>query len=304
MNFELKILGANSATPAYGRFPTCQLLQAGNQQFLIDCGEGAQMQMQAHKVGVGKLNHIFISHLHGDHFFGLIGLLNSLSLMGREEHLHIYGPHGLDEIITTQLKYGQNGLRFKATFTPLRFEEAVVYEDNYLTVETIPLDHSIPCTGFLFREKPGERRMIKDKIPDDMSVHSIKTLKGGEDVLASDGRAIYRVEEYTLPPRHARSYAFCSDTRFNEAMVNQIRFVDLLYHEATFMADMADEAHKRHHSTTVQAAEIARKAGAGQLVIGHYSSRYKQLEPLLTEAQSVFSPTLLAVEGASYSLSN
>jgi ribonuclease Z len=299
--FRLKILGANSATPAYGRHQTSQLLNLDNSYFLIDCGEGAQMQLIRYKARVSRIHHIFISHLHGDHIFGLIGLINTMNLNGRKEDLHIFGPYNLSDIITVQLKYSNTTLNFGLHFTAVDASESnLIHEDHALEVYSIPLDHGIACSGYFFREKEKERRINKEKLPPELSVEDILSLKSGEDLLHEDGRLRYANETLTLPPRKSRSYAYCSDTRYNERILDIIQGVDLLYHEATFMHDQAEKAWQRHHTTTIEAATIALKADAGALLIGHYSSRYRDLQPLLEEAQTVFPNTMLAEEGEDY----
>ena len=303
MDFQLKILGANSATPAYGRHQTSQLLTIDKYHFLVDCGEGTQMQLVKFKARLSKISHIFISHLHGDHFFGLIGLLTSMSLNGRESDLHIYAPPGLGEIITIHLKHSGTVFSYKLHFMPLEQTGITIYENELLTVGTIPLDHRIPCYGFVFREKPKPYRIDKSKIlANKLSIQDMHDLKAGKDLYDSHGNLRFKNKEFTLPPRKSRSYAYCSDTRYNLQLVDWIQEVDLLYHEATFLKEKTDEALSRYHSTAEQAAIIASKARVQQLIIGHYSSRYKDLTPFLKEAQSIFPPTSLAIEGEDHSI--
>ena len=299
--FQLTILGANSATPAYGRYPTSQLLTIGNFHGLIDCGEGCQMQLIRYRVKASKISHIFISHLHGDHFYGLIGLLNTLNLNGRTEDVAIIGPGGLADIITVQLRQSRTVLKYKINFTALEPNESVcIYEDQRLTVTTLPMDHRIACWGFLFREQPKPRRINKERLSDDLSVPDLIALKEGHDLFHPDGTLRYRNDALTLEPRRSRSYAYASDTRYQPSLAEAVRGVDLLYHEATFMQADAGLAAARYHSTTVQAATVAREAHVGQLLIGHYSSRYHDLTPLLAEAQAIFANTQLAREGGNY----
>lgn len=303
MTFQLKILGANSATPAYGRHQTSQLLQVGSCYFLIDCGEGCQMQLMRYKERISKIQRIFISHLHGDHFYGLIGLLNTMSLGGRKQPLHLHAPSELADVITSLLRCSHTVLNFHIHFHALSFEQsAKIFENSFLTVTSIPMAHGVPGAGFLFREKPKPYRINKERLPEDMSIPEILKLKEGKDLYDAEGAVRYKHEELTLPPRKSRSYAYCSDTRYHEAIIPYIKGVDLLYHEATFMQDQAERAAARYHSTTTDAATIAKKAGVGQLIIGHYSSRYKELEPLLEEAQRIFPDTVLAIEGQNYTL--
>ena len=301
--FQLKILGANSATPAYGRHPTSQLLTVGNFYGLIDCGEGCQMQLLRYKAKASKISHVFISHLHGDHFYGLIGLLNTFSLNGRTEPLTIFGPSGLADIITVQLRHSHSVFKYKVNFVALEPDvSSCIYENDTLTVTTLPMDHRINCWGFLFREQPKPRRINKALLSDDLSVPDLIALKEGKDLLHSDGTTRYRNDTLTLPPRARRSYAYCADTRYLPSLAEAIQGVDLLYHEATFMHTELSLAAARYHSTTVQAASLAQQAQVGKLLIGHYSSRYHDLEPLLVEAQAVFTNTQLALEGRDYTL--
>ncbi|MDF9794855.1 ribonuclease Z [Catalinimonas alkaloidigena] len=301
MAFQLKILGANSATPAYGRHQSSQLLNLENHFMLIDCGEGAQMQLLKYKAKVSRINHIFISHLHGDHVFGLIGLLNTLNLTGRTEDLYIYGPYQLSEMVTVQMRATHANLKFKIHFSVTdHLQSQVLYENPLFTVHSLPLDHGIACSGFLFREKEKPRRIDKEKLKPDISVADILDLKEGKNLYDADGSLRYANEALTLPPKKSRSYAYCSDTRYQEKLIEYIEGVDLLYHEATFMHDEAKKANERYHSTTIEAATIAKKANVTHLIIGHYSSRYKTLKPLLEEAKMVFPNTSLALEGEDY----
>jgi len=270
---------------------------------LIDCGEGTQMQLLKFKARVSRINHIFISHLHGDHIYGLIGLINTMNLNGRTEDLHIFGPYQLSEIVTVQMRATNANLRFKIHFNVVDSQESYTLLDtSCFTVQSIPLDHGIACSGYLFKEKPKPRRINKEKLNREISIADILELKEGRNLYDAEGRLRYSNEELTLPARKSRSYAYCSDTRYNERILSIIEGVDLLYHEATFMHDQAEKARERYHSTTIDAATIAAKANAGHLIIGHYSSRYKDLQPLLKEAQSVFSNTSLAIEGEDHNI--
>lgn len=298
MSFQLKILGSNSATPAHNRNQTSQLLTIGNEVFLIDCGEGTQMQLIRYRTRFHKISHIFISHLHGDHYLGLMGLLLTMHLQKRLEDLHIMGPRGLDEIITTQLRYSHTSFSYKVHFTELKADQSyLIYESNNLTVHSFPLVHRIACTGFLFREKPKERRMNKKKLIPEMAGEEIGKLKKGENVYDQEGRLKYRSMDFTLPPRRSRSFAYCSDTRYEPGLVQYVKNVDLLYHEATFTKEHAQRAAETFHSTAEQAAQLAKAADAGTLLLGHYSVRYKDLGPILEEAHRVFFNSRLALEG-------
>ncbi|WPP53073.1 ribonuclease Z [Catalinimonas niigatensis] len=301
MAFQLKILGSNSATPAYGRHQTSQLLNLENHYILIDCGEGTQMQLLRYKAKVSRINHIFISHLHGDHVFGLVGLINTMNLNGRTEDLNIYGPYKLSDMISVQMRATHANLKFSIHFNAVDYRQSQLLLDHSLfTVHSIPLDHGIECNGFLFREKEKPRRINKEKLSPDLSVTDILDLKEGKDLYHPDGQLRYANEVLTLAPKKSRSYAYCSDTRYCEAILSHIKGIDLLYHEATFMHNQAEKARERYHSTTIDAASIASKARVGKLIIGHYSSRYQELEPLLEEAKTVFPDTLLALEGKDY----
>nr|WKN39591.1 ribonuclease Z [Tunicatimonas sp. TK19036] len=303
MSFHLKILGSNSAAPAFGRFPTSQVLAIANRHFLIDCGEGCQMQLNRYRVRTSRITHILISHLHGDHFFGLVGLLNTLSLNGREQPLAIYGPAGLDEILTVQFRVSRTVLNYPIQYIALEADlPEVIYEDDHLTITALPMQHRISCWGFLFREKPKPRRINKEVMPTDLSIEEILALKEGKDIYSANGTLRYLNEDLTLPPRKSRSYAYCADTRYFEPLTEWVQGVDLLYHETTFMDNERALAESRYHSTTIQAADIAKKAKVEKLLIGHFSSRYKDLNPLLEEAKTVFSNTALAIEGQDFTI--
>lgn len=296
--FALTILGAGSATPMLDRNPTAQLLNYNNEYFLIDCGEGTQLRLLEQKARPGRLKYIFISHLHGDHYFGLAPFLSTLNMSGRTEELYLFGPQGLDDILTTIFRYSDTRLGFPLHYQAIDPSQSTVLVDQPLfTVESIPLEHRIACTGFLFREKLRKRKLLREQLPDDIPVAFMKQLKDGEDILNEQGQVLYAADVYTLPPPPPRSYAYCSDTRYTETLLPQIQQVNLLYHEATFLEDNGLRAEEVYHSTARQAASIAAQADVGQLLIGHFSSRYKQLDLFLTEAQAVFPNTALAVEG-------
>lgn len=303
MSFQLTILGSSGALPAYGRFPSSQYLNIKKQHILIDCGEGIQTQLKRFSIPTHKIDKIFISHLHGDHYLGLMGLLFSMHLNRRTNDLHLYSQPGLDQIITLQLKYSKSVLNYKLIFHPIPEGNSVcLYEDKSLTVDTIPLKHKVPCTGFLFREKEKPRRIDKDKLPKNILLEHIAQLKSGKDVFNEEGDLLYKNTEYTLPPRSSHSFAYCSDTAYDENIVAQIKGVDLLYHEATFMQEHMDKAVMTLHSTTLQAATIASLAKVKCLLIGHYSARYKELDALQLEAATVFQNTKLAIEGETIDL--
>lgn len=297
MTFKLKILGSNSAAPAYNRYPTSQLLHIQQHYFLIDCGEGTQMQLSKYKIRFNRINHIFISHLHGDHYLGLTGLLSTMHLNKRTEDLYLFAPAGIGEILSLQFKYSDTRLHYKIHFRELTQTREIIFENENLTVETIPLSHRIQCTGFLFREKAKKRRINKEMLPENVSLSQISRLKKGEDIFSQQGELLYRNADLTLPPKKSRSYAYCSDTKYHEPVIDQIQDVDLLYHESTFLELEAQRATETFHSTARQAALIARQANVQQLILGHYSSRYKDLSPFLDEARNIFANTILSVEG-------
>lgn len=250
-----------------------------------------------------RINHIFITHLHGDHYLGLMGLLFTMHLQRRLNELHLYSQPGLDEIISTQLRYSRSALHFKIVFHPLNsgaIEQ--IYEDDVLTVETIPLSHKLPCSGFLFREKLKPRRINKEKLPPGLQLQQIANLKKGEDVRDPEENILFRNEDLTFSPRKSRSYAYCSDTVFDQSFVDQIRGIDLLYHEATFLEEDKLKALETKHSTAMQAATVARLADVKSLLLGHFSARYKDLAPMLEEARSVFPNANLALEGEEFLL--
>lgn len=303
MSFNVTILGSSGALPAYGRFPSSQLVEVKNRYFLVDCGEGTQMQMMRYQLNFHRIRHILISHLHGDHYLGLIGLLFTMHLQRRTNDLHIYSHRGLDEIITAHFRYSRSVPRFKIHFHRLtKGVREVLFEDDVLTVETIPLHHKIRCSGFLFREKTKPRRIDKHRLPEGLSFQQLAGLKAGRDVVDEDGNILYTNASLTWSPRPSRSYAYCSDTAYHEAIIPQIQSVDLLYHEATFINEEVVRAWETLHSTALQAATIARKASVKQLLLGHFSARYRELEPVLAEAQTEFANTQLALEGETFKI--
>lgn len=297
MIFEVTILGSNSALPAHGRHPTAQVLNHNEKLFLIDCGEGTQMQLSNYHIKRSKINHIFISHLHGDHYYGLIGLLTSYHLLKRKEPLHLFCPKGLKEILLLNFKFSDTHLHYELVFHEVNAAGSdVIFENEELTVSTLPMKHRIPCNGFLFREKPRQRRILPEKLEEyGIPISKIQDLKEGKDIeLAGD---LIPNRQITGEPQPSRAYAFCSDTLYSEDLLPLITGVDLLYHEATFMNDSAERASMTFHSTTIQAATIAKKAAVSNLLIGHFSAKYEDLELILQEARTVFPHTRLAIEG-------
>jgi ribonuclease Z len=303
LSFKITILGSSGAVPAFGRFPSSQLVEIQNEFMLVDCGEGAQIQLLKFNGNLQRINHIFISHLHGDHYLGLMGLLFSMHLNHRTKELHLYSHRGLQDIIITQLKYSNSALRFRLLFHELTPGiQEVILDNKHFTVETIPLKHKLDCSGFLFREKIKPRRIDKDKIPADISLAQLAALKTGSDIIDDLGKIKYKNELLTLPPRKSRSYAYCSDTIYDIDLINIVRQVDVLYHEATFMTQDEDKASETKHSTAAQAARIAKEAQVGKLIIGHFSARYKELDLLWQEARSILATTELALEGTTFEI--
>jgi ribonuclease Z len=305
MSFNVTILGSSGALPAFGRFPSCQLVEIQNRYFLVDCGEGAQIQLMKYQTNFHRINHILISHLHGDHYLGLMGLLFTMHLLRRTNDLHIYSHAGLDEIITTQFKHSRSVPSYRIHFHFLSKDvNEIIFEDDHLTVETLPLRHKLTCSGFLFKEKIKPRRVNKEVLPEGLLIRQVANLKRGMDVTDDDGNVLYKNEDLTLAPRKSRSYAYCSDTAYHERLIEKVRNVDLLFHEATFTNDEQSKAKETLHSTAEQAAKIARLSGVQRLVIGHFSARYKDLAPVLEEAKAIFENTFLANEGEVFSIAD
>lgn len=298
MSFRIKILGNNAAVPAHGRNQTSQLVILHNQYLLLDCGECTQNTLLQYKVNFNKIHHVFISHLHGDHYYGLMGLISTMQLFGRKKALHIYAPSILKEIIDLNLKASDTRLNFEIPFHSLdKKEPGTILDHKHFTVATIPLTHRIVCNGFLIKEKAKPYRINKEKLHPNIQLKHIAHFLKGEDVFDEDGNLIYSKDEYTLPPKKSRSYAYCSDTLFDENITEIITKVDVLYHESTFLNDLEERAKETFHSTASQAATIAKKAGARRLFLGHYSTRYKEIEPFLEEARGIFENSFLSLEG-------
>ena len=300
---KLTILGCYAATPRTITNPTSQLLEIKNRMFLIDCGEGTQVQLRKNKIKFSKINQVFISHLHGDHFFGLIGLISTFSLLGRTTDLHIYGPKGIKEIVILQLRLSNSWTNYGLFFHELESNESVVvFEDDKVLVTTIPLKHRVYTNGFLFQEKVGERKLNMDTVLNyEIESCYYQKIKNGKDITLEDGRVILNAE-LTFDPIQPKSYAFCSDTVYHEAILPIIENVDVLYHESTFLESEQSLAERTLHSTAKEAARIALKANAKQLILGHYSTRYDSINLFKDEAQTVFSEVLLAEDGATFEL--
>lgn len=298
---KLTILGCYAATPRTITNPTSQVLEIKNRLFLIDCGEGTQVQLRKNKIKFSKINHIFISHLHGDHLYGLIGTISTFSLLGRTTDLHVYGPKGIKELILLQLKLTESWTTYSLFFHELESKESeVVFEDKKVIVKTIPLKHRVYTNGYLFQEKPDERKLNIEAVQKyDIHVAYYQKIKNGGDIKLDNG-TIVENEKLTFDPAPTKSYAFCSDTVYHEAVIPIIENVDVLYHESTFPESEAALAQKTLHSTAKEAAHIALKANVKQLILGHYSTRYDGLERFKQEAEEVFPNVFLADDGLSF----
>ena len=297
---KLTILGCHSATPRWNSNPTAQVLEVKGHLFLIDCGEGTQVQLRRFKVKFSRIRHIFISHLHGDHFFGLVGLISTFRLLGRESELHVYGPKGIKEAITLQLKLGKSWTNYALIFHELESKDSQqIYEDDTVTVHTIPLRHRVYCNGFLFKEKLGERKLNIDAAKKaNVSMSYYEKIKQGFDVTSESGQLISN-SELSLEPDAPKSYAFCSDTAYEPKIIPQITNSTLLYHESTFLSEHQELAEKTKHCTAMEAAQIAKDAKVTALLLGHYSGRYGDYEVFRKEAQQVFENVELAEDGKS-----
>lgn len=299
MPFQLTILGTSSALPTSNRYPTAQVLNVRGRFFLIDCGEGTQTQMRKYKIGFSKINHIFISHLHGDHIFGLIGLISTFALLGRTGDLHLHAHSEIQDYLLPQIKflYPEN-IPFRIVYHPLNFrKEQKIYEDKCVSIFSFPLDHRIATCGFRFEEKPALPNLIPAKIQEyNIPIRERQRIKEGADFTTSDGQTIPH-SQLTVNKHKARTYAFCSDTRYNESYIDSVRNVNLLYHEATFARDNQALAQTTYHSTGEDAARVALEANAGHLIIGHFSARYKDHNTILKEAATIFPNTEAVSEG-------
>ena len=295
---KLNILGCHSATPLENAHTTSQVLEVKDHLFLIDCGEGTQIQLRQQKIKFSRIKHIFISHLHGDHFYGLVGLVSTFRLLGRTADLHIYGPKGIKEVLTLQLKLANSWTDYNLFFHELEKKESeLIFEDDSLKIHTIPLDHRVYTNGFLFEEKLGLRRLDKEKIKNyNIPHYDFQNLKLGKDLVLEDG-TVLKNETVTLDPNPIKRYAFCSDTAYNESIAPLIKEVDLLYHEATFLNAHENLAEKTKHSTAEQAAKIAQLAQVNRLVLGHFSSRYREKNNFIAEASPFFDAVELAADG-------
>lgn len=297
---KITILGNNSALPAYGRFPTAQVIEMNEQLFLMDCGEGAQMRMQQFGIRHMRINHIFISHMHGDHFYGLVGYISSLSLWGRQKEMYLFCPADIKKVLESQLKWA---LGFEIIYRIIEEgERAVLVNDDKFEISCFPVYHSVPTHGFKFSEKKRKRILLPEKVREyEIPAYFYKNLCNGEDYAAMDGRFV-KNELVTLPGHHGKVYAYCADTRYAPEICPDIMCADLIYHESTYLENDQQKATERFHSTAKEAAAIAKEAQVGQLLLGHFSSKYKELEPFLEEAKPVFENVELALEGMEFEL--
>lgn len=295
--FRVHILGCGSALPTMRHFASSQVVEIRGKQFMIDCGEGTQIQLRRSRIRFTKIGHVFISHLHGDHCFGLIGMISTFGMLGRTAPLHIFAPAALEPMLKAQMDMFCFGLEYRVEFHPVdTTQQAFIYEDRSLTVETIPLEHRVPCCGFLFREKQSLPHIRRDMIDFyQIPVSQINHIKAGADWTDAEGNIVPN-HRLVSPADRPRSYAYCSDTRYMPNLHKQLKDVDLLYHEATYSEDSINRAEQYFHSTAAQAAQVARDAHVGRLLIGHYSARYEREEVLLEEARKVFPPTSLTDE--------
>ena len=305
MSYKLTILGSSSALPTVEKNPTAHLLNANERFFLIDCAEGTQVQLRKYKLKLQKISRIFISHLHGDHYFGLIGLINTMHLLGREKDLHIYAHSKLKSIIDIQLEASSTELCYPLFFHPINPEEdEVLFEDKKIKISTFPLNHGIDCNGFLFEEKLPARKLLAEKVQEyNIPIEKLQEIKSGADFMSLDGKKISN-SDLTKENRSPNSYAFCSDTKFHPELIKKIKDVQLLYHETTFMKDRASRADETNHSTTIDAANIAKLSKAKTLLIGHFSQRYQNKDLLLMEVKSIFDNAITAYEGLTINFSD
>lgn len=297
--FAVTILGNNSAVPAFNRHPTSQVVTLDGNNYLVDCGEGTQIQMINYKIRRSKISHIFISHLHGDHYFGLIGLINSFSLLSHQQELHVFGPSPLKEIIELQLKVADTKLCY-----PLHIHHitgpATLLDNDKLTVKCFRTNHRIECYGFSFEQKKQPRKLNLEKAKEfEIPANFYDRLKDGEDYTRKDG-TIIKNDSVTEAAEPGKKYVFCADTKYDETLIPHINGADMIYHETTYLDHLRERAEDRFHSTTKQAAELAKKAGVKKLLIGHFSSKYDTLEEFETEAREVFPNTELALEGVCF----
>lgn len=302
-HINLTILGCGSAVPTKNHFNSSQYLTIGDKHFLIDCGEGAQIRMRQLKLKTAQLNHIFISHLHGDHCFGLIGLISTFALLGRTNNLYIHAHADLEKLLRPQIDYFSHDLTYEVIFNHINPRQSeIIYEDKAMVVKTIPLKHGVPTCGFLFEEKDRDRHLIKEKIAFyKIPVKELQYIKRGADFVTPEGKIIPN-NILTKDPEPAKKYAYCTDTAYSEKIIPIIQGADYLFHEATFCEAEIDRAKATEHSTAKQAASIAKQANVGKLLIGHYSARYPNTEQVLSEAKEVFENTVACEDGQSFEI--
>jgi ribonuclease Z len=302
---KLTILGSSSALPTSERYPSAHVLNAHERLYLIDCGEGTQLQLRRNKIKMSVINHIFISHLHGDHIFGLYGLLSTFNLMGRKQPINLYAPGNYKEMLLSHLNDFDINLNFEIKFIALKGKDVVqILDDKYITVCSFPLKHRIPTFGFIFREKPTDLKILKECIDFyQIPISAIQHIKKGDDFVTKSGEIIEN-KKITISPASPLSFAYCSDTKYFERITSFVRGVDLLYHEATFDSSLKQLAVTTGHSTSVQAATVARDAGVGKLILGHFSARYKDVSVLVEEACSIFPQTVAAEDGKTYDVTS
>jgi len=297
--FAVTILGNNSAVPAFNRHPTSQVVTLNGSNYLVDCGEGTQIQLINYKIRRSKISHIFISHLHGDHYFGLIGLINSLGLLNHQQELHVFGPSPLKEIIELQLKVADTKLPFAMHLHTITQATTLLDDDN-VNVKCFRTNHRIECYGFAFAEKKQLRKLNPEKAKEfEIPAVFYERLTAGDDYIRKDG-VVIKNEMVTIPGVPGRVYAFCADTKYDESLIPHIKGADMIYHETTYLDNLRERAESRFHSTSKQAAELAKKASVKRLLIGHFSSKYDVLDEFETEAREVFENTELALEGVAY----
>jgi ribonuclease Z len=297
--FEIKILGCNSASFAFGRHHTAQVINNNQNLFLVDCGEGTQIRMLKHQVRFNRIHHIFISHLHGDHYLGLMGLIFTFHLQGRTEDLFLFGPPGLEEIITLQLRHSESVLNYRIHFQVIEQDGQLLFENEDLQVHSLAMNHRIPCFGFVFSEKKRKFKLLRDRLPESFGREDLLRLKEGLDVVDSSGN-VWLSSELTIPPPVPRTYVYAADTRVLEGFCPAVDGCDLLYHEATFTSEMQARAEVTFHSTAAEAAQFAARHHVKKLILGHFSSRYQDVSSVLTEASDFFFNTSLATEGNTY----
>lgn len=301
MAFTVTILGSGSALPTTHANQSAQVIEMDNQLFLMDCGEATQINLRKRKVKMQKIDHIFISHLHGDHYFGLVGLLSTMHLLGRKKTLHIHSPKGLKETVDVHFRNGNSNMGYEIVFQEVKEAGQLVYEDEKILVSSLPLKHRISCFGYKFQEKKKDRKLIAEKLEEyNIPNYARHALTKGEDFKSAEDGTLIKNAELTFDPEPPKSYAYCSDTAFYEKLVSYIKDVDLLYHEATFLDEEKEWAKTTYHSTSKQAAEIAHLSNAKKLIVGHFSSRYKNRERFLQEGRQLFKNMWIAEEGTQY----